>query len=62
MEDMGFFQKAIYLMKKWDNQNEGATTEELKELKKLLPLVLKDVERTIKEREEEDVLFKDKTP
>ena len=40
---MNKYGRVIYLIQKWNDPNEGATTSELKELRELLGQVSKDV-------------------
>jgi hypothetical protein len=48
-----FSERTVELIKKWNDPNGGATTEELKELRTTLELTVKDVNQTIAQRENE---------
>lgn len=47
-------EKVAFLLRKWNNQNEGLTTPELKELRLLLSSVREQVSETIAYRIEEE--------
>jgi hypothetical protein len=46
--------KVITILSKWINPNEGATTEELRDLRYALNITLNDLNRAIELREEDE--------